>query len=614
MSQLGLDVTGHNIANVDTRGYTRQRIVSTAYDPFSTIGRALSVEQARVGGGVNEKVHDQIRSAYLDRRYRTENTINAYWQKRTESLSYLESYFDNVNEETSINYSISRFFQAMKTLAEDTVEGAPRTLLQTAGKDLVQQINTIYDGLIDLQETQNQSVAVIVTEINRIADEIAQLNKAIYGFEISGHMANDLRDKRNVLIDDLSTLVDVEYRDYPDGKGYSKLEVTIGGRKLVDHVDTWKLDVREVANPIPELAAANKAPVWEVFWEGDAGPWGAQLSGGGRTVNLEFIGVDPNAASGDPTSIESVRAEAAAIIDAIMGGAATASDIARLKEIVKGVDDSSGVAIGGIQIAAGASEPGTSLTMEPVPQKYFLKGGELKAYIDMRDGNGVGSNPRGIPYYIEMLNNLARALVMEINAVHREGYNDHPVNGSENGIDFFWAKDASGAYYSVDLNDPANLNLVTARNICLSELVEGNAYNIACSSKMIVKQVGGPHELQRGNNENMNAMYALFLKKDISLGSLLSGGVSIGSFDGYATSIRFDVGNTLNNAKKTGENSNTLTVAADNQRLAVAGVSLDEEMTNLIRYQHAYNGAARVITTMDDALDRLINGTGRVGL
>ena len=67
-SQLGLDVTGHNIANVDTEGYTRQRLVGTAFDPFSTIGRALPVEQARVGGGVRVKILDQIRSAYLDSR------------------------------------------------------------------------------------------------------------------------------------------------------------------------------------------------------------------------------------------------------------------------------------------------------------------------------------------------------------------------------------------------------------------------------------------------------------------------------------------------------------------------------------------------------------------
>ena len=78
--------------------------------------------------------------------------------------------------------------------------------------------------------------------------------------------------------------------------------------------------------------------------------------------------------------------------------------------------------------------------------------------------------------------------------------------------------------------------------------------------------------------------------------------------------VPFDVANTLHTAKQAGETSRVLTLAAENQRNAIAGVSLDEEMVGLVRYNHAYNGAARIITAMDDALDRLINGTGRVGL
>jgi flagellar hook-associated protein 1 FlgK len=247
-------------------------------------------------------------------------------------------------------------------------------------------------------------------------------------------------------------------------------------------------------------------------------------------------------------------------------------------------------------------------------QKLEVKSGELKSYLDLRDGIGGNSDVKGIPYYVEMLNNFARALLQEVNRVHQQGYNDH-VKGSWSGIDFFWAKDENGDYYdntTLNLNT-THLSYVNAGNICLSKAIEEDIYNIACSSVMINK-TGAPEELQRGNNENMNALYALFLKKDIALGSLTAGGISIGSLDGYTTSIRFDVGNTLSTAIKTADNGFTLTVAAENQRLAVAGVSIDEEMTNLVKYQHAYNGAARVITAMDELLDKLINGTGRVGL
>ena len=771
MSQLGLDVTGHNIANVDTKGYTRQRIIGTAYDPFATIGRALPVSQALIGGGVKVLIHDQIRSAYLDSRYRAQNSLNSYWQRRTENLSYLEAFFDNVNEETSINFSIARFFAAVKVLADDSVKGESRKLLQTAGLDLVQELNTIYEGLIGLQESQNVAIKFTVEEINRIAEELVDLNKEIYGFEVTGNFALDLRDKRNLLLDELSSIIPIEYREYPDGRGQSLLEVKIGGKVLVDHNKQYELDTREVPNVIP-----GEAPSLEVVWkprmEPDTGP-GAEyrinLSLGDRKVSLKLdAGVDvtdlgvvtwtvdrlneladlfsklnvqfddsaspkiaaaittpptlPNVADygGDPLDPDYLAAMAE-YDDALLEYNAAQTDyndaLAYISEmqsylgpgVAISVDCEQGGTHAFITIkdrvfarSAGCVDsnlPTYSIGFDP-PEKLGdyvpldITGGELLAFVQMRDS--LDKHTPGIPYYIEMLNNLARALVQEINGVHRDGwtedvdrspsitYSDGTVigNGSVTGVDFFWTSDFEdrldgivGAInsfldgaplpaslspgdpgyddmyaslfkidgmmdilndiladidtaallptYRIDPSDPLDpyysqvlgvaiaqvVNLVTAKNICLSQAVMDSEYNIACSTEMIVKH-GIPEDLQRGNNENTNLLYKLFEKNDISI----LFGADIGSFDGYATSIRFDLGNTLSYAKKTADNFNTLIIAAENQRQAVSGVSLDEEMTELIKYQHAYNGAARVITAMDEALDKLINGTGRVGL
>ena len=761
LSQLGLDVTGHNIANVDTNGYTRQRIISTAYDPFATIGKALPASQALIGSGVKVLIHDQIRSAYLDNRYRTVNSINSYWQKRTENLTYLESFFDNVNEETSINYSIANFFGAVKVLAEDSVEGAPRKLLQTAGLDLVQQLNSIYEGLIDLQETQNLAVKVTVEEINRIATDIVELNKAIYGFEVTGNIALDLRDKRNLLLDDLSAIIPIDYREYPDGRGQTVLEVKIGGEILVDHDKQFELAVRETANAIP-----GEDPVWEVIWKSreilDTDP-GAEYNvylykGSDKNHPISFSvdmtdrtqvadavrklndlakqfnrlnvlydsvnGIAPTISTAptapdladydnDPDN-KDYKAALAAYNKALAAYNASQADYNSAVSIINqmcgyfdpadfplSIDCDEGghhavITLDGLVFSRSAGCVDSNKisycldfyppTIAGAEEPLLITGGELKAYIDMRDSYDV--HTPGIPYYIEMLNNLARALVLEINAVHRAGYTEDIVrpaflglpDGSIQGVDFFGAKDKDGNYISLDtfLNDPGYLadlagldaevnsliddmildsshaswaetvmdpfddtdpdytdkrdalygelfnakfaqlynanysgyiTLVTAKNICLSEAVQNSEFNIACSTNLIVKH-GDPDKLQSGNNENSNLLYELFLRKDIAI----IGGADVGSFDGFATSIRFDVANTLSFAKKTAENNAILTLAADNQRIAISGVSLDEEMTNLIKYQHSYNGAARVITAMDEALDKLINGTGRVGL
>ncbi|MDR2599758.1 MAG: hypothetical protein LBC73_05725, partial [Oscillospiraceae bacterium] len=141
-----------------------------------------------------------------------------------------------------------------------------------------------------------------------------------------------------------------------------------------------------------------------------------------------------------------------------------------------------------------------------------------------------------------------------------------------------------------------------------------NAFNIAASSERIGRAgEGDSEELQAGNNENINRLYQIFTKTNIRI--MVNGQErDIGGFDDYGTVIRFDLANTLHTAEQMAETARLLTLAANNQRTAIAGVSLDEEMVSLVKYQHAYSGASRVITVMDDMLDRLINGTGRVGL
>jgi len=578
-AQFGMDVTGHNISNLDTAGYTRQRIVSTAYDPFSTIGRFAPVGQGLVGGGVRVQILDQIRSAYLDRRFRTESNAHAFWDTRAQSLSYIESFFDNVNEKTSINYSIAQFFESMKILAEDPVSGAPRTLMQTSAMDLVQQLNLIYQGLIDFQKVENKAVETKVGDINRMAEDIAALNKAIYTFEITGMIANDLRDKRNLLIDELSTYVDIEYEEYPDpltkdmiGIKHDMLRIRVAGEVLVDHDRFNTLGVGRSDNVLGDDEEPRAVPYWMHL--GGHNPMGDDLESAKLNMNM-------------------------------------------------------------------------------------IRGGQLKAHIDMRDGmgGGVNSADRGVPYYIEMINNLARSLMQQINAQHIQGWSDNP-NGTETDIHFFsinvWnpvtqeydvEKLGTIAYFDkdglpvVDQDDPdyayktytlsnAELKRITAKNLTLSEDIQDSAFNIAASSMPVGRPLadgtsGDPEELQRHNNINMNALYDLFRKTGMTVftdevdpvtGELIYVRRDIGSFDDYGTTIRFDVANTLHTAKQSAETSRILTLAANNQRTAVAGVSLDEEMVGLVKYNHAYNGAARVITAMDDLLDRLINGTGRVGL
>ncbi|MCL2391133.1 MAG: flagellar hook-associated protein FlgK [Oscillospiraceae bacterium] len=567
MGQLGLDITGHNIANVNTRGFTRQRIIQTANDPFGAIQMVKPAEQARVGGGTRVQIHDQIRSAFLDRRFRTENTANGYWERRTQELRSLESFFDNVEERTSINHSLARFFSAISVMAEDPVAPAPRMQIRTSALDMVQQFNTIHTGLVELQRNQDRAVVAYVELINESAAQLVELNRAIYSFELTGKIANDLRDQRNILLDDLSAIVDIEYEETSDKFGNANLTVRIIGNHerhfLVSHDERTIMGVREERRDI------GLSPVNMPVWVGSARPNNET----GRIVETMWE--------------EDFRWD--------------------------------------VNLAADK--------------------GLLRGLMDMRDG--IDELRPGIPASIEHLNNLVRALVQHVNHIHRQGWSDHPFQDSRDGINFFcenaaiefvdgvggsltwdarlsaWVDDTDNPTASFATQEAAeaagftanfDISRINITNIALSTEIMESEFNIAASSVQIIRD-GPPENQQRGNNENMNAIYALFGRNNLFLETLdLENRIAIGSFDDFATGIRTAVASQTRTSRSNAEMTRNLALAAENHRLSVAGVSLDEEMTHMIKFNHAYNGAARVITAMDDALDRLINGTGRVGL
>lgn len=497
VSQKGLDVTGHNIANVDTAGYTRQRLVTTAYDPYSATMKFKSVELGAVGGGSRVMILDQIRSSFLDRQYRTQQTQYSYWSTRTQGLTYVEALFEG-EESASINQGILDLFNAFNTLATEANDGAQREVVQSAGQALCDSLNQIYDRLVEQQENQNLAVETVVKEINDIAENIAQLNKAIYYYELDGQPANDLRDKRNLLLDQLSELADITYKETDD----NKLVVTLAGEELVNYTTTKTLSTQERVDALSGSTFSD--PCW----------------------------IDDTT---DPPTVT--------VLDA---------------------DDF---------------------------------GGELGAHLNLRD-NDTSSTP-GIPYFMEQLNILARAIVETVNAVHSQGYT-HPASGSESvtGINFF------------DMPDD-DLSKVTAGNISLSAEVLDNIYNIAASTvKIVLAAPDGDNYLQEGNQNNAKLLYGILNQTDIEL----SDGTSIGGLRSFIDGIVLKVATTLKQSKDYESNHQTQLLSVDTQRQSVSGVSLDEEMTNLIKYQHAYSGAARVMTAMDEALETLINKMGRVGL
>lgn len=499
MAQKQLNVTGHNISNANTDGYTRQRIVQQNVDPnFGPNFIAQRKEFGLIGQGVTLYSLDQIRNPYYDIKYREENASANMWSVRSTELHYVELKFDPTTD-TGIMARFNSFKDAVgkfKTEQTDNVE--IRTNMRDQAISLCESFHAIYNDLLSTQTQQNDSLAVMVEDVNRIVDSIASLNREIYRFELSEQSALDLRDHRNLLMDELSNLINFEYSyDTED-----KLTISIDGVTLVDHTKAYHLAVEEQADVDPITGQQ----LYDVIWADD-NPDG-----------------HPDGAEGELVTITS---------------------------------------------------------------------GEMMGRLTIRDGNTHDSI--GIPYIVDQLNQLARAIAEEFNNVHAEGWTmPDPANGvdSETGIMFFAGSD--------------DYSEVNAGNLWLSDEVMDSIYMIAASSEYVDASGTTEGTSNVANQENAIALFELLESKTAMGGS----SSFIAFFEGLTTTVGVQ-------AKAANDNfdvsysvlSNTVTA-----RTSYSGVSLDEEMTSMLKFQHAYKAASRMITTLDEQLDKLINGTGRVGL
>jgi flagellar hook-associated protein 1 FlgK len=145
----------------------------------------------------------------------------------------------------------------------------------------------------------------------------------------------------------------------------------------------------------------------------------------------------------------------------------------------------------------------------------------------------------------------------------------------------------------------------------VEQALQDNPYLIAASSEAVYVGGVGEAHAETGNNENA---LNLILRVKESINIVDSEGVAMGSFEGFYRSFLSSMATTVAHANEMTESYYVNVDSLESQRVSVSGVSIDEEMTNMIRFQHAYSASARTITAMDEALDILINRTGRVGL
>jgi flagellar hook-associated protein 1 len=235
-SQLALDTAAHNAANAATEGYSRQRVVLAATDPYSYPGFNRPGLPGQVGTGVSAATISRVRDAFVDLQLRQETSRSGAWDTRSELLQGLQAVFPEPAS-TGLGSSLAQFWNSWEDLAADPTSPAARSavLQQAAGLagDMNRTSNQIGNLILNTDDAVRQGIA----EINAIAGQIASLNGEISRVLVTGDQPNDLMDQRDLLFDKLSALVPASFEPQRDGS----VKVTIGGADLVSGVEARAL-------------------------------------------------------------------------------------------------------------------------------------------------------------------------------------------------------------------------------------------------------------------------------------------------------------------------------------------------------------------------------------
>ncbi|NLT94717.1 MAG: flagellar hook-associated protein FlgK [Clostridia bacterium] len=567
--QRALDITGHNIVNANTEGYTRQSVVLQSDYPIKTVN-------GFVGTGVKITDVQRMRDNYLDLQYRTENKAMGYWKFKDNTLQKIEVIL-NEPSNAGLRSTLDKFWAAWEDLSRTPESSAVRTTVIETGQAVVETFNHMDRQFRELRDDIDNSINVYIREINSIASQIRDLNYQIVKGEAEGPKANDLRDKRDLLLDQLSEIVDIEVVE--DKRG--SISVTIGGRALVSG---------NVVNQIYGKQDVNNDNLTKIIWADGtevrikSGLMKGMLESRDEIV-VDFMAKLDKMAYSFATKLNESHSQGFHLL----------ADTGFITENYQGItlgnkiDFTSSVTLNGT-LNLKINGTTTSVSVDGT----FNSADELADYLNGQLG-AVNARVYNVDGAIKFVSDNA-----EIEIVH---------TGSPDDIaeDLGFYQNPGSGQYDVIVTKIPSFFVVTDKNSPFSAANIAINTNIKDNVNLITAASNPPYGgIENIKGDGGNALRIAQLKYDATT-------IEGTTLDDYYRSETSKLGIKAREANRMVENQGLVLSQLENKREMVMGVSLDEEMTNMIRFQHAYNSAARYITVVDEMLEILINGLGRVG-
>ena len=629
-AQTALNTTAHNLSNINTSGYTRQQVTfsDTQYVRVNTSDKVSSPDY---GLGVAVSEVRRIRDQFIDQAYRNENSRLGFYESQYKAIEEIEDQFGEMQGVTYESYLIN-LYNSVNELAKNPTSTVARSSLIQNATAFIEKSENVYKGLKDYQTTLNTQVKNMVDSINKLGDKIYTLNKKISKIESTGiEDANDLRDERDAAIDELSKYIDITYYEN-DSK---EVIISAEGIPFVTMGELAKMDTRVVegTNLVIPTWPGYERDVYDLSTEAsnvedtDKGELkGLLIARGNMVVDYTVVPEAPSSSDYDMSTADGRAAyqeaynkysKAQEYYNTYIEPSAILSAMAGFDKLVNGIvekinnilcPEKSEVRNNPYMAADGTEIQADIYTYNSVSQQVlFDRYGREVTGTD--NGDGTYSFSSGEKLYMSFggAEVPVDSYTYSMLDMDKTGYgmDDDKTVGTElfsrKGTDrYIKTTDDSGKtiYIRNNLNETDYESLYKLGNLQINPEAAQNVGKIPLSTVQGKEDFDRAKELVDAWDEKFASLNPdTYAKSDFM--------TFYNNFIGEYATLGKALGNYVSN-------QTTMVDGYDNQRLQSEGVSSDEELEKMIKYQQAYNAASRYVNVVNQMLEHLVTSLGNI--
>ena len=601
-----ITTAGHNISNANTEGYSRQRVNLKEFDPLYKPDLERLERKGMIGQGMDAQSIERVRDEMLDQRITSIQHEESYWDTRSKYYTMIEAVY-NEPEEVSIRSNMDKFWEGWQELSMHPENQAARQAVVTRGESLTDAIRSKWDNLSGIGSLINSDIEATVRQVNDYAKQIAAVNTEIVRSRAMGDNPNDLLDRRDLLVDKLSKLVNIT----TDQRDSDEFMVHLDGQVLVQGGVARGFDLETVLD--------NNA-YSKLVWEDTR--LDANVSSGSLGALIELRDVDIR---NEIQGLNTVTMNFADLVNDVHRNAYGANNVTGLDffterpfiENVNGNFDSDGdgqfdksyvfrftgntkldmqeqIGLEGIMTFSGPSgnvevayHPTDSV--EAVINRINDSNGEVKAYLDRNNHLVLKATTAKA---IENPDFVIRHV--EDSGFFLTGYSGILQESGANGAYDFNQSDAVSALRTQDFSVSPVLN--PAGYIEVNQAIRNDVMSVAAAF------------MDASGNVNSGDARAA-----VEIAAIRNTKIMIGSdrtIDDYFADSVTNVG--LKGEQAENNYNSHLAIMNDlrSMRDSISGVNIDEELSDILKFQHGYNAAAKFITVWDNLIDTVINRLG----